>query len=382
MSVDACIDNVEAALAPHVESRSVPGYVAAVSLAGDRRIVAGGVMSFEPSAPAMTERTLFRIASLSKLVAGVLALSLERDGVIALDEPVERWLPELGAPRVIRDMSGPVEDTVPAERPIRVRDLLTMTSGVGLVTAPGPLQRTMSAEGLAPGPFPPPFSHDEFMRRVAALPLALQPAVGWLYHTGTDVLSVLLARAAARPLSELVAERIAAPLGIEEMGFYAREPARLATAYTPTDAGLDVLDAPSGRFSRPPRFEALGSGFVCSAPDFLAFMEMLARGGDGVLSAEAVGRMRADQLTERQRATAQLFLGEGRSWGLSCEVNLSSADTAVPSGGFGWNGGTGTTAYVDPERELAGVLLTQRSMTSNRPMPAFIDFWDAVYRGL
>jgi CubicO group peptidase (beta-lactamase class C family) len=118
MSVDACIGNVEASLAPHVQSRSVPGYVAAVSLAGERRIVAGGVMSLEPSAPAMTERTLFRVASLSKLIGGALTLSLERDGVIALDEPVARWLPELTAPRVIRDISGPVQDTVPAEQPI------------------------------------------------------------------------------------------------------------------------------------------------------------------------------------------------------------------------------------------------------------------------
>jgi CubicO group peptidase (beta-lactamase class C family) len=383
VSVDACIEAVETALAAHVQSRSVPGYVAAVSVAGERRIIARGVASLEDSAPAMTERTLFRIASLSKLIGGALALSLERDGVIALDEPVARWLPELEAPRVIRDMSGPVQDTGPAHQPIHVRDLLTMTAGVGLVTAPGPLQDTLRAEGLMPGPFPPPFSHDEFMRRLAALPLALQPGAGWLYHTSTDVLSVLLARAAARPLSELVAERIARPLGIEDLDFYAREPERLATAYTATDDGLEVLDAPSGRFSRAPRFEALASGLVCTAADFLAFMEMLARGGrDAVLDADAVGRMRADQLTDRQRAAAQLFLGEGRSWGLSCEVVLSSDETAVPPGGFGWNGGTGTTAYADPERELAGVLLTQRAMTSNRPMPAFIDFWDAVYRGL
>jgi CubicO group peptidase (beta-lactamase class C family) len=382
MSADACIENVEAALAPHVESRSVPGYVAAISLAGERRIIARGAASLEPSAPAMSERTLFRVASLSKLIGGALALSLEGDGVIALDEPVARWLPELAHPRVISDMSGPLQDAVPAQQPIRVRDLLTMTSGVGLVTAPGPLQTAMRAEGLMPGPFPPPFSHDEFMRRLAALPLAFQPGTAWLYHTSTDVLSVLLARAAGRSLSELVAERVAQPLGIEELGFYAREPERLATAYVPTDQGLDVLDAPSGRFSRAPRFEALGSGFVCTAPDFLTFMDMLAAGGDGILSRDAVARMRADQLTDPQRAAAQLFLGEGRSWGLSCEVNLDSAQTAVAPGGFGWNGGTGTTAYVDPERELAGVLLTQRAMTSNRPMPAFIDFWAAVYRGL
>jgi CubicO group peptidase (beta-lactamase class C family) len=381
MSVDACIENVEAALLPYLRSGSVPGYVAGISIAGRRRVFAAGSLAVGADAT-MEPDTLFRIASLSKLVGAVVALTLVQDGTMGLPDEVARWLPELASPRVIRHQDGPIKDSDPASRPITVSDLLTMTAGVGLVLARGPLQSALVAEGLMPGPFPPPFAHDEFVTRLGKLPLALDPGEGWLYHTSIDVLSVLLARAADRPLRQLVTERVAAPLGIRELAFYTDAPDRLATAYTPTESGLDVLDLPVGRFSRQPRFEAFGSGLVSTVPDFLTFLEMLAGGGAPVLDADVATLMRTDRLSEQQRGTAQLFLGPGRSWGLGCEVVLSRAQTALAPGAFGWMGGTGTTAYVDPGRGLAGVLFTQRGMESNHPPPVFVDFWDAVYRAL
>jgi CubicO group peptidase (beta-lactamase class C family) len=381
MSVDACIEGVEAALRPHLRSGGLPGYVAGISIAGQRRVHAAGSLAAGAEAP-MEPDTMFRIASLSKLVGAVLALVLVQDGAIGLGDDVARWLPELASPRVIRDQAGPLQDSDPASRPITVSDLLTMTAGVGLVLTRGPLRSALTAEGLMPGPFAPPFSHDEFVARLGRLPLALDPGEGWLYHTSMDVLSVLLARAAGRPLGELLAERIAAPLSIRQLGFYTDAPDRLATAYTPIVGGLDVLDLPDGRFSRPPRFEAFGSGLVSTVPDVLAFLDMLAGGGAPVLEPDLVMLMRTDRLSDRQRESAQLFLGAGRSWGLGCEVVLSQAQTALAPGAFGWMGGTGTTAYVDPERGLAGALFTQRAMQSNRPPALFVDFWDAVYRAL
>lgn len=382
MSVSACIDNVEVALRPYVDSGTLPGYVAAVSVGGERRIHAAGATAIEPGADAMTPDTLFRVASLSKIVAGVLALCLERDGMLTLAEPVGRWLPELAAPRVLRDVRGPLDDTVAAVRPIRVRDLLTMTAGMGRFLPDGPLHRAMVATGLESGALPPACSHDEFMARVGRLPLAHEPGAGWLYHTSVDVLSVLMARAAGRPLSELVADQIVAPLGLDGLDFYAREPDRLATSYEPAGDGLELSDVPSGPFSRPPLFESLGSGLVCAAPDFLAFMEPLAVRGGAVLSAGDVARIGTDQLEAGPRAAAQQFFGERWSWGLGCQVKLRAGDTALAPGGFGWNGGKGTTAYVDPRRALAAVLFTQRGLTGPRPTDFFIAFWDAVYRGL
>ena len=382
MSAQACIDHVDAALAPYLAAGALPGYVAAVSIGGERRVSARGAMAIDPGAGDMTEATLFRVASLSKIVAGALALSLEEDGVLALADPVAQWLPELAHPRVIRDVSGPLQDAVPAERPIRVGDLLTMTAGMGRFVPDGPLRSAIVAEGLDSGPFPPAFSHDEFMARLGALPLAHQPGAGWLYHTSIDALSVLMARAAGRPLSQLVAERVAEPLGLGGLPFHASDPDRLATAYSPTADGLELLDPPTGPFARPPRFETLGSGLVCTAPDFLGFMEMLGRGGAPVLSAESVARLGADQLDDRQRSEAQRFFGEQWSWGLGCQVKLGAGDIALASGGFGWQGGTGTTAYVDPPRELAAVLLTQRALSGPHAPAVSVSFWDAVYRGL
>ncbi|MGA9860449.1 MAG: serine hydrolase domain-containing protein [Solirubrobacteraceae bacterium] len=378
MNPDSVEARVADAMAPYLESGSLPGYVAAVSIAGERRVLAAGLLGVG-SGTAMEVDTVFRIASLSKLVGAVLALILEERGTLSLEDEVAGWLPELAAPRVIREMDGPLDETVAVERPIIVRDLLTMTSGLGLVLTPGPLQAALRAEGLMPGPFPPPFSHDEFMVRLGALPLVLQPGAGWLYHTGVDVLSVLMARAAGRSLGELLAEEITGPLGLTSMAFHATDLERFATAYTPSGDGLELLDLPSGRFSRPPRFETLGSGLVASAPDYLSFLEMLGRWGAPILGAEAVRRMGSDQMTEHQRGTAQLFLGSGRSWGLGCEVVIGAGDTAIAPGAFGWMGGTGTSAYIDPGREVAGVLFTQVAMPSNRPPPMFVDFWEAVY---
>jgi CubicO group peptidase (beta-lactamase class C family) len=372
---------VEEALLPHLESAALPGYVAAVSVDGDRRVHAAGRRAIDADA-GMTPDTLFRIASLSKLVGAAMALILEQDGVIGLDDEASRWLPELAAPRVIRDVGGPLEETEPARRPIRVRDLLTMTAGMGHVPEPGPLREALVSEGLGPGPFAPPFSHDEYMRRLGRLPLAFQPGAGWRYHTGLDVLSVLVARAGGRSLADQVSSRLAEPTGIRDLVFSTRDVDRLATAYVPTGDGLVVLDAPSGRFSRQPRFEAFGSGLVATAPDFLIFMEVLAGGGAPLLSPGAVARMGTDRLTDEERPDAQAFLGPGRSWGLTCEVVLAREQTALAPGAFGWMGGTGTTAYADPRQRLAGVLFTQRAMTTNRAPGAFVDFWDAVYRGL
>ena len=363
-----------------VESGYLPGYVAGWRRDGQTRICAGGTLAVEPSDP-MDEDTVFRIASLSKPVGGVLALTLVEEGELALDDEVARWLPELSQPRVLRRIDGPLDDTAPARRPILVRDLLAMTAGFGLVGV-SPLQKAIAAADLAPGPFPPPCSHDEFMARLGALPLALQPGEGWLYHTSADALSVLLSRAAGRSLADLLRERIAEPLGMADTGFFAPDPGRRATAYRPRAGGLEVLDPPDGAYARPPAFEALGSGLVSTIPDYLAFLAMLADGGGPVLSPESVQLLAGDRLTDGQRASAQSFLGPDRSWGFMVELYLARApESSLGAGSFGWMGGSGTTAYIDPGAGLTGALFTQRAMESNRATDYYNAFWRALYSG-
>jgi CubicO group peptidase (beta-lactamase class C family) len=359
-----------------VASGRIPGYVAAVRIGGRTEVRAGGRMAVETDSPPMSEDTLFRIASITKPMGGALTLSLIQDGMLTLDDPAARWLPELASPRVLLSPGAPLDQTTEAQRPITVRHLLTQTAGWGAVLEQSPLQAAMLEQDLFPNPLTPPMSGDEFVARLAGLPLAFQPGDGWLYDTSTDVLGVLLTRATGQPLSDLMAERVTGPLGLASTSFWAEDAGRLATAYRPGPGGLEVLDPPDGGFASPPPFEELSSGLVSTASDVLRFFCAMADGGGPVLSAESVALMTADALTDVQRRQALPIVGPGGSWALATAVDVEAAEPWMAPGRWGWTGGTGTTAHADPARGTVSVLLTQRAMTS--PLDGFGDFWTAV----
>lgn len=367
-------DGIWSALDADVSSGRIPGYVAAVRLGTRTEIHAGGRTAIEPDSAAMTADTQFRIASLTKQVGAVLTLLLIGDGILDLDDPISRWLPEMASPRVLAAPDAPLDQVVPAARAVTVRDLLAGTSGWGCVLAPTPLQAAMIDAGVFPSPLPRALTADEFVRRLAALPLAFQPGDGWLYETGIDILGVLLVRTTGTSLSELVAERITGPLGMGSTAFRATEPNRLATAYRPGPDGLELLDPPGGAFAAPPPFEELSSGLVSTAGDVLRFYTATADGE--LLPPDAVTLMTADALPARLHAQAQLITGPGRSWALGTAVDVAPARPWQSPGRWGWTGGTGTTAEVDPARDTVAVLLTQRAMAG--PLDGFPTFWTAV----
>ena len=356
-----------------VEDGRFPGYVAALRHDGRVEVLAGGRRHLGHDQP-MTPDTQFRLASVSKPFAGVLTLQLVEDGVLGLDDPVAPWLPEFAAPRVLRRMDGPLDDTVAADRPITVRHLLTNMAGFGGIWQPCPLADALAATGGEPGPFPPTVGPDELLRQLTALPLAAQPGERWLYHLASDVLSVLLARASGRSLGDLLAQKITGPLGLAGTGF-SGDPTRLATQYEPTESGLRVLDAPDQRFARPPVFEGLGAGLVSTAPDVLAFLAALADGGAPLLTGGSVGAMTTGQLDEEQRARSAGELDAGTTWGHQIGIHLEGRP--MSAGSYGWDGGTGTSAWADPARDVVGVLLTQRLMGG--PNDAADWFWQAVH---
>lgn len=357
-----------------VASGGLVGWVAGVAGDGLTDIRQGGHQRI--GGPAMRPDTLFAIASCTKPIGGALALALVERGDLGLDEPVARWLPELASPSVLIDPAGDLGDVVPAERPITLRHLLTMTAGFGWVVEGGPLAAAMGEQGIAPGPFPPAMPPDEYLRRLAALPLAHQPGETWMYHTGFDVLGVLLARVSGRSVADLLAEHVTGPLGLESTGFTAVDPQRLAAAYGPPVEGEPVegepaaYDVPPGIHTAPPRFESLSAGLVSSVPDHLTFLTALLDGGGAILSAGSVAEMTRDQLTTAQRPGTAGFLAEGAGWGLGVEVTAT--------GRFGWAGGLGTIGYADPAAGWAGVLFTQHSVESPATMTAFDGFLAAL----
>jgi CubicO group peptidase (beta-lactamase class C family) len=220
-------------------------------------------------------------------------------------------------------------------------------------------------------------SPDEYVQRLAELPLLAQPGTAWHYAMASDLLGVLLARAAGRSLGALLAERVTGPLDLHDTAF-SGDPARLAGLYAAAgEEELTEVDPPDGVFARPPAFEGLNGGLVSTAADLLAFLGALADGGAPLLRLDAVARMSTDRLDDRQRRSAAAFLGPGRSWGLQVGVDTADSDAPFRRGGrWGWDGGTGTSAWVDPARGLVAVLLTQRLMSGPQDEPH--DFWQAL----
>ena len=246
--------SLERALRSHVESGSIPGLAALVGRGTDVVDVAvlGTPAADEPTP--LRRDAIFRIASISKPIVAVLAMMLVDDGVLRLDDRVDTYLPALADRRVLTSIGAPLDDTVPAERPLTVEDLLSFRLGFGTSVdldwgGPGlPIQQAERELGLAtlgpPWP-PPPFDGDEWIRRFATLPLMAQPGAEWMYNTGLQVLGVLLEHAAGTPLPELLDARICTPLGMVDTGFHvpAASLDRLTTAYTGDLAVLDRGDA-------------------------------------------------------------------------------------------------------------------------------------------
>lgn len=367
---------------------AVPGLVALVHRRGETHVVTAGTLAAGGAAP-MRPDTIFRIASMTKAVTAVATLILVEECRLRLDDPVDDLLPELAGCRVLRSPGTDLDDTVPAERPITVRDLLTFRLGTGLIlAAPGtyPIQRAIDASGTAPGPDSPKLDPEEYMRRLGELPLVHQPGTAWMYHTGSDVLGVLIARVTGRPFAEFLRERVFAPLGMADTGFHvpAEHRDRLAVSYE-RDVATGALVARDDPRDRPPEFAAGGGGLVSTAGDYLAFLRMLLDRGrhDGgrVLSRPAVELMTTDHLTPAQKAGNEMLLGSG-GWAFGVQVDSRVDDLFVRPGRYGWNGGLGTCAYTDPAEGLITILLTQQAMSSPIAPRLFTDFLTCAHAAI
>jgi CubicO group peptidase (beta-lactamase class C family) len=369
---------VWAVLDGQVQAGRFPGYAAAVRHADHTELRTGGRTALGGSPP-MRPDTVFRIASLSKIVGAALRLRLAGSGAFGLESEVSRWLPELASPRVLSRPDAELSDTVPAERPIVVRDLLTFTFGLGFVLDDCPLSRAMTERGLMPGPEEAQVGPDELMSRYATLPLAYQPGERWLYHTGAELMGVLASRALGRPLSSLLAEYVTEPLGMASTGFVAADVSRVAASYRPGPSGLELHDPGNAAVEELPAFESLGGGLVSTVEDYLSFLTAFLL-PTSVLDPRTKRLMTGDSLTPGQRRGVEALMGPGVSWGMGVGLDLERVRPWMRPGRFWWNGGSGTTACVDPGNDLAAVLMTQRMMAS--ATGDFDAFWRAVYAGL
>lgn len=388
-------------LARHVESGKIPGLVALVSRGEETQVEAIGTMRHDGGAP-MSRDTIFRMASTSKPVAVAAAMVLLDECRLRLDDTVDAWLPELADRQVLKRIDSALDDTVPARRPITVRDLLSSTFGLGMdMTSLGtPIMNAIFEQGLTPNlpePMPGP---DEWMRRLGTLPLMYQPGERWQYQISNDLIGVLVARVTGQSYETFLRERIFDPLGMKDTAFHvpADKIDRMPTLYAPNPATGEFIvwdEAEGGRWSQPPAFEGGGGGLVSTADDYHAYFRVLLNGGmhgnERILSRAAVELMTTNRLTPEQEAVrhamavdnVHISFGQGQhgGWGFGMAVRTYRGDYA-PIGQFGWDGGSGTSTYADPVNQVTGILLTQVGATVPNSIQLMHDFWTTLYQAI
>lgn len=395
-------------MAAYVESGEVPGVVTLVSRRGEVHVDPIGEKAV--GGDAIGRDTIFRIASMTKPITAVAAMILVEECKLRLDEPIDRLLPELANRKVLRHLDGPLDDTVPARRPITVRDLLTFLPGFGWIVGPGdppPLAKAIFDAKIDPFTLGPisqlvlardihwyHLAPDEWMKRLGTLPLAHQPGERWIYHTAYDALGVLIARASGKPFEVFLRERIFGPLGMKDTGFSMESAkiGRLATCYRldPETRELELYDdASASRWAHPPVFPSGGAGLVSTIDDYHAFALMMLNGGrvgvGRILSRPTIEAMTTDQLTAAQKEQALFapsFFGN-LGMGLGVSVVTKRASVSTSPGQFGWDGAFGTSWRSDPREDLVAILMIQR-MGLGPAEPAGInpDFLTSVYQAI
>ena len=391
------LDRMHHVMAGYVERGELPGIVTLLARRGEVYADAIGTKALGGSDPTRRD-TIFRITSMTKPITAAAAMILVEECKLRLDEPVDRLLPELAGRKVLKRIEGPLDDTVPANRPITLRDLLTMRLGLGIIFGPPdvyPIQKAISElqiVGFGPPNQSTPHHPDEWLRRLATLPLMHQPGERWMYNTGSYVLGVLVSRAASQPLETFMRERIFDPLGMKDTGFSvpAAKLDRLVTSYWVNieTRALELNDGVhDSQWSRPPAFPDGGAGLVSTADDYLAFGQMMLdggkRGSTRILSRPSVQTMTIDHLTPEQKAASAFFPGywDSHGWGFGVSVVTRRDDIAAVPGRFGWDGGYGTSWSSDPNEDMVAILMTQAA-----PFPllsnVYLDFWTSAYQAI
>lgn len=390
---------MEAAIRAAVDGAPLAGAVAMQwrhGRIGD--VVAAGQRDPDRSLP-MERDTIFRIASMTKPLTTVAALMLLDDGRFALDDPIASHAPELAAVRVLRDPDGPLHETDEAHRQITFRDLLTHRSGLtyGEFHA-GPI-RDAFAETLG-ALVDSSYTPDEWIARLATLPLIGQPGAGFHYGVSTDLLGLLIGRMSGESLGSVLSRRVFTPLGMRDTTFdvpHEKRGRRAAligfdehgqlTTLARTPGGHAQLDRPAGL-----TFESGGQGLWSTLDDYLAFARMLIgdRGVPALLRPETLRMMTSNQLTPAQRASARMFgsplfaAGHGYGMGVAVVLDPDRADPLCCRGGVGtvgWPGAYGGWWQADPNDQSVLIFLTHNMVElSQMPSGVGLGVWDAISR--
>ncbi|MFC6158850.1 serine hydrolase domain-containing protein [Kribbella jiaozuonensis] len=322
----------------------------------------------------MTADTIFRIYSMTKPIVSLGLMQLYEEGRFQLDDPVVKYLPELGRPKVYTD--GSVRESI---RDMTVRDLLMHTSGLAASNGSHPVSLLYQDAGLTRTS---DLTLAELPALLAELPLRADPGTRWIYGISTDLVGRLCEVLGGVPLDEYLKTRIFDPLGMTDTGFSVPEASlsRFAAAYGYDDGGFTLLDDPlTSAYTQQRTYLSGVAGLVSTAGDYLRFTRMLAGGGslDGtrIIGSRTLRFMTMNHLPGGQDLAAFAdFGGEtkraGQGFGLGFGVLLDPtvAQTIGTPGEFFWGGKASTAFFVSPADELVVVFLTQLRPSASYPI--------------
>lgn len=382
---------VHAAMRRYVDAEILPGVSSAVLIGRDLTDLHCAGWADREAKVALREDHIFRVSSNTKLVTSCALLKLYEEGRIGLDDPVERFLPQLAKRRVLRPGATTIDDTEPARGPITIRHLMSHSSGLsyGLLD-PGTLiyQAYVGRRVLNPRA-----TLAEMIDALEPLPLVFHPGGGWEYSVATDVLARVVEVISDQRFDAFIQSRILAPLGMNDTSFVVSEDKR--ARFTAYYAGADVLepmkpgltrtdDAPYAQaYLRPAAKLSGGGGLVSTLPDMIALVRSLLPGGTTLLKPATIALMMTNQLPENIWIRFPRF-GEivGKGYGLAGAVTLAPSP-AEPAGAvdeFQWGGLAGTHWWISPRQKLAGLLMTQRQFAFWHPFS--FEFKQLVYRAV
>lgn len=369
---------VHAAMQSAVDARLLAGVSSAILRGRDLvDLHCVGQADRETGTPLRVDH-LFRIFSNTKLLTSCAVMLLWEEGRIHLDDPIEHYLPQLADRKVLKPGAQSIDEVEPARSPITIRHLLSHTSGLsyGLLDPGSTMYKAYTERKV----LSPATTLAEMIDLLADLPLSFHPGTAWEYSVATDVLSRLVEVVAAQPFDAFLASRILVPLGMTDTGFVvpADQRHRLTAYYAgasltdPLEPGLKRTDNapyPDAYLKPAPRLSG-GGGLVSSLPDMIALIRSLIPGGPMLLQPETIALMMTNQLPEGVFIRFPT-IGEarGKVFGLGGAITVATSSIDPPDslGEFQWGGIAGTHWWINPRRELAGIVMTQRQMAFWHP---------------
>jgi len=359
------LERLSSALKAYVDDGQLAGSVTLVARRGKvAYFEAFGSRDREANAPMRTD-AIFRIASQTKAIVSVAAMTLVEEGELQLTDPVGKYLPEFQTTTVAQAREGGGYDVVKAHRPITVRDLLTHTSGYGYGNGLGEdLWAAAGQQGYYFADRDEPIR--ESVRRIASLPAHAQPGERWIYGYNTDILGALLEVVAGQPLDRVLRERVLDPLGMTDTEFYLSpgKRDRLTAVYSRVDDGVERAPTPGnavgqGHFVEGPRKSfSGGAGLLSTATDYARFLQMLLNGGE-LDGRRILSRKSVELMTVSHLGNVAYNSGQGFGLGFYVVEDVGARGSFGSEGEFGWGGAYHTTYWVDPHEQLVVVHLTQ-----------------------